>query len=397
MLETISVVGQGYVGLPLSIAAAEAGYKVWGIDKDPVKVEHLNQGLSGIEDLPNSKLKFALNSGNYKASAEVSNIAKSKIILICVPTPLSKKNEPDLSILISAVEEISKYIKPGSLIILESTVGPGTTRNTLLSIIERVSKLSRDQFSLAFSPERIDPTNQNWNIANTPKLVSGLTDSCAEKAMSFYSIFVDNLTKCSSLEIAETAKLLENSFRLVNISFINEISSICSKLGIDVKLVIEAASTKPYGFMPFYPSIGVGGHCIPVDPIYLAEEARSLGAPSRMIELASNINNQRPSYFIERAKEKLGSLKNQRILVVGVAYKPNVSDVRETPVEALLNGLSEQGARVYWHDDLVKEWNGKKSVELSSDYDLAIIATPHSYIDTEMLGDVLILDTRGSL
>jgi len=397
MLETISVVGQGYVGLPLSIAAAEAGYKVWGIDKDPIKVENLNKGLSGIEDLPNSKLISSLKSGNYAASSKANYISESKVVLICVPTPLDKYNRPDLSILVGAVEEISQYIKPNSLIIIESTVEPGTTRDTLLPIVERVSKLPRDQFNLAFSPERIDPTNKNWNVANTPKLVSGLTEDCAEKAMKFYSLFVNTLTKCNSLEIAETAKLLENSFRLVNISFINEISTICSKLGIDVQLVIEAASTKPYGFMPFYPSIGVGGHCIPVDPIYLSEKARVLGAPSRMIELASDINDQMPNYFVGRAKEKLGSLKDKRILVVGVAYKPDVSDIRETPVEALLTGLTEQGAKVYWHDDLVKEWNGSKSVALSSDYDLAIIATPHSYIDIEKLGDILILDTRGSL
>ena len=397
MLDTISVVGQGYVGLPLSIAAAEAGYKVWGIDKDPIKVENLNKGLSGIEDLPNSKLISSLKSGNYTASSKVSYISISKVVLICVPTPLDHYKKPDLAILIGAVEEISEFIKPDTMIIIESTVEPGTTRNTLLPIIERVSKLSSDQFNLAFSPERIDPTNQNWNVANTPKLVSGLTDGCAEKAMSFYSVFISTLTKCNSLEVAETAKLLENSFRLVNISFINEISAICSKLGIDVQLVIEAASTKPYGFMPFYPSVGVGGHCIPVDPVYLSEKARNLGSPSRMIELASNINSQMPNYFVGRAREKLGSLKVKRILVVGVAYKPNVSDVRETPVEALLTGLKSQGAEVFWHDDLVKEWNGEKSVALSNEYDLAILATPHNYLDLTKLGDVPILNTRGSI
>ena len=397
MLETISVVGQGYVGLPLSIAAAEAGYRVWGLDKDPIKVKNLNNGLSGIEDIPNSKIISSLKSGNYSASTEASCISESKVVLICVPTPLDQSNKPDLSILLGAVEEISKFIKPDTLIIIESTVEPGTTRNTLLPIVERISKLSSSQFNLAFSPERIDPTNKNWNVANTPKLVSGLTESCAEKAMSFYSLFINTLTKCNSLEIAETAKLLENSFRLVNISFINEISAICSKLGIDVQLVIEAASTKPYGFMPFFPSIGVGGHCIPVDPIYLSEKARNLGTPSRMIELASNINDQMPNYFMGRAKEKIGSLRDKQILVVGVAYKPNVSDVRETPVEALLAGLKTQGAKVFWHDDLVKDWNGEKSVALSNKYDLAILATPHDYLDLTKLGDVPILNTRGSI
>ena len=302
-----------------------------------------------------------------------------------------------MSILIGAVEEISQHIKSESLIIIESTVEPGTTRNIVLPIIEEVSKLDSEQIYLAFSPERIDPTNKNWNVSNTPKLVSGLTEISTEKAITFYSKFISTLTKCHSLEVAETAKLLENSFRLVNISFINEISTICSKLGIDIRQVIDAASTKPYGFMPFYPSLGIGGHCIPVDPVYLAEKARSLGAPSRMIELASKINLEMPTHFIERARQMLGAFNGKRILVIGVAYKPNVSDVRETPVESLIDGLTEQGAKVYWHDDLVKEWNGSKSVALSSDYDLAIIATLHSNIDVKQIGEIPILDTRGSI
>ena len=397
MLGTITVVGQGYVGLPLSIAAAESGYKVWGLDKDSKKVMDLNNGLSGIEDLPNSQLISSLQSGNYTASTDFSCITESQVILICVPTPLDNLNKPDLSILIEAVEEISQYIKSQSLIIIESTVEPGTTRNIVLPIIEEVSKLDREQIYLAFSPERIDPTNRTWNVSNTPKLVSGLTEISTEKAMTFYSKFISTLTKCQSLEVAETAKLLENSFRLVNISFINEISMICSKLGIDVRQVIDAASTKPYGFMPFYPSLGIGGHCIPVDPVYLAEKARSLGAPSKMIELASRINLEMPTHFIERARLMLGTFNGKRILVIGVAYKPNVSDVRETPVESLIDGFTEQGAKVYWHDDLVKEWKGSKSVALSSDYDLAIIATLHSNIDVKQIGEIPILDTRGSI
>ena len=397
MLGTITVVGQGYVGLPLSIAAAESGYKVWGLDKDSEKVMDLNNGLSGIEDLSNSQLISSLQSGNYTASTDFSCISESQVVLICVPTPLDDFNKPDLSILIGAVKEISQYIKSESLIIIESTVEPGTTRNIVLPIIKEVSKLDSEQIYLAFSPERIDPTNKNWNVSNTPKLVSGLTEISTEKAITFYSKFISSLTKCHSLEVAETAKLLENSFRLVNISFINEISTICSKLGIDIRQVIDAASTKPYGFMPFYPSLGIGGHCIPVDPVYLAEKARSLGAPSRMIELASRINLEMPTHFIERARQMLGAFNGKRILVIGVAYKPNVSDVRETPVESLIDGLTEQGAEVYWHDDLVKEWNGSKSVALTSDYDLAIIATLHSSIDVKQIGDIPILDTRGSI
>jgi UDP-N-acetyl-D-glucosamine dehydrogenase len=397
MVNKVAIIGQGYVGLPLAIAAAGAGYKVVGIDNNKDKVTDLNNGLSGVEDLPNSELLAAINSGNYLATSDVSGVSESEVVLICVPTPLDFTHKPDLTLLNSAVEEVSRYIKPNSLIIIESTVGPGTTRNNILPIIEKVSKLSASQFHLAFSPERIDPTNKTWNVLNTPKLVSGLTHESSEKAVNFYSKFVKTIIKCNSLEIAETAKLLENSFRLINISFINEVAIICNKLGINVQDAIAAASTKPYGFMPFYPSIGVGGHCIPVDPIYLAERARLVDVPATMIELASKINNEMPVYFVGRAEEKLDGLKGKRVLVVGVSYKPNVADVRETPVEALIIGLQQKGAQVFWHDDLVKEWNGEKSVTLSSDFDLAIIATPHDYLDLAKLGDVPILNTRGSV
>jgi UDP-N-acetyl-D-glucosamine dehydrogenase len=226
--------------------------------------------------------------------------------------------------------------------------------------------------------------------------VAGFTDTACMLAMQFYGNFIDELVQCQSLEIAETAKLLENSFRLVNISFINELSIFCQKLGIDVNEVIKAAATKPYGFMPFYPSVGVGGHCIPVDPLYLSNKAREIGAPTRFINLADQINQEMPGYFVGRAEEKLGGLKNKRVLVVGVSYKPNVADVRETPVSALINGLREKGAQVSWHDDLVKEWNDEKSVDLKSGFDLAIISTPHAYMDLTKLGDIPILDTRGS-
>jgi UDP-N-acetyl-D-glucosamine dehydrogenase len=397
MVNKVAIIGQGYVGLPLAVAATSAGFKVVGIDNNKDKVIDLNNGLSGIEDLPNSELLTSINSGNYLATSDVSAVSESEAVLICVPTPLDENHKPDLTLLKSSVEEVSRYIKPNSLIIIESTVGPGTTRNIILPIIEKVSKLSGSQFHLAFSPERIDPTNKTWNVLNTPKLVSGLTEESSEMAVNFYSKFIKRIIKCNSLEIAETAKLLENSFRLINISFINEVAIICNKLGISVQEVITAASTKPYGFMPFYPSIGVGGHCIPVDPIYLAEKARLSDVPATMIELASKINNEMPAYFVRRSEQKLGGLKGKRVLVVGVSYKPNVSDVRETPVEALISGLKDKGAQVAWHDDLVQEWNGEKSVTLSSDFDLAIIATPHDYLDLTKLGNVAILNTQGSI
>jgi UDP-N-acetyl-D-glucosamine dehydrogenase len=230
-----------------------------------------------------------------------------------------------------------------------------------------------------------------------PKIVAGLTDNSRKRAVAFYSKFVDHLIECNSLEIAETAKLLENSFRLINISFINELSKLCFKLGIEISQVIEAASTKPYGFMPFYPSIGVGGHCIPVDPLYLSSKAKDVGEPIKLIDLASQINVSMPQYFVNRAEEKLRELKEKNILVVGVSYKPNVADTRESPVGILIAGLRQKGAKVFWHDDLVNEWNGEKSVALSDKYDLVILSTPHDYLDLTKIGDVPILNTRGSI
>jgi UDP-N-acetyl-D-glucosamine dehydrogenase len=257
--------------------------------------------------------------------------------------------------------------------------------------------MPRQDFHVAFSPERIDPLNQNWNVFNTPKIIAGLTEESKLLAIDFYSKFVKTLVPVDSLEIAETAKLLENSFRLVNISFINEISQFCHKLGIDINSVIDAASTKPYGFMPFYPSLGVGGHCIPVDPIYLANKAQQIGATARFIEVATSINLEMPAYLTNIAEKMMGSLNNKRVLIIGISYKPNVSDVRQTPVSGLIEVLRNQGALVSWHDDLVKEWAGEKSVPLSPDYDLAILATPHSYLDLSKIGKVQLLNTRGSI
>ena len=393
----ITVVGQGYVGLPLAIAAVNAGYTVYGLDNNEKKIISLVNGISVIEDLTDNTIKESIDSKRYLPTTNEEVICDSEVILICVPTPLSPDHKPDLGALTSAITTVGKNLTAGTLVIVESTIEPSTCRNVLLPILVKESGLKESEFELAYSPERIDPTNKKWSINNTPKLVAGLTDSAARKAESFYGKFIDSITKCSSLEIAETAKLLENSFRLVNISFINELAIFCQKIGIDVSEVISAAATKPYGFMPFYPSIGVGGHCIPVDPIYLANAAKAVGAPSRFIELADQINQEMPGYFVGRAEEKLGGLKGKKVLVVGVSYKPNVADVRESPVEALIAGLKQKGAQVSWHDDLVKEWNGEKSVTLSIDFDLAIIATPHSYLDLTKLGNVPILNTRGSI
>jgi len=393
----ITVIGQGYVGLPLAITSSQTGFTVYGLDNNDQKVAVLKSGKSIIEDIRDEVIKRSIDSKNYLPTTNQSVICDSEVVLICVPTPLDSSHKPDLTALISAVTTVGKNLKTGVLVIVESTIEPGTCRNILLPILLKESGLDLGDLELAYSPERIDPTNRKWDISNTPKLVAGLTENSAIRARDFYAKFIESITICSSLEIAETAKLLENSFRLVNISFINELAIFCQKIGIDISEVISAAATKPYGFMPFYPSVGVGGHCIPVDPIYLANAAKAVGAPSRFIELADQINQEMPGYFVGRAEEKLGGLKDKRVLVVGVSYKPNVADVRESPVEALIAGLKHKGSQVSWHDDLVKEWNGEKSVTLSSDFDLAIIATPHDYLDLTKLGNVPILNTRGSI
>ncbi len=393
----ISIIGQGYVGLPLAISLLKLGCKVFGIDLDKEKVISLNKGFSPIEDVSDQDVLTGIKNGKYEATSDFSKVALSEIVIVCVPTPLNPEHEPDLSHLKSALSSISLHLRKGTLIILESTVAPGTTRGLVAKIIEDNSGSPISDFYLVFSPERIDPRNQKWNVSNTPKLVAGLDSQSCDKGVEFYSKFISTVVRCDSLEVAETAKLLENSFRLINISFINEFSVFCEKIGIEVNSVINAAATKPYGFMPFYPSIGVGGHCIPVDPLYLSNKAREIGAPTRFIDLASQVNLQRPLVFVQKAESILGELKDKRILVVGVSYKPNVSDVRETPVKELIIGLKNRGAKVFWHDALVREWDGSKSVDLVGEYDLAIIATHHDYLDLNLLQGAPVITASGSI
>ena len=393
----ITVVGQGYVGLPLAMAAAEAGYEVNGLDIDHETIDCLRKGESAIEDISNETIQKHLNSGNYKPTYLESVITESKIILVCVPTPLHENLEPNLDVLIEAVKTVGKNLKSGSLVVIESTIAPGTCRQIIDPLLSKESGLSIEDYYLAYSPERIDPVNKEWGIENTPKLIAGRNNIALDHTDKFYSKFVKTIVRCSSFEIAETSKLLENSFRLVNISFINEVAKFCQKMGIDVSEVIAGAATKPYGFMAFFPSVGVGGHCIPVDPIYLSKAAQKIGSPLTLIQSAYEINRQMPAYFVSLAEIKLGSVNKKRILILGVAYKPNFSDVRETPVKNLITELRMLGALVSWHDDLVNEWNGEKSVVLSNDYDLAILATPHEYLDLTKLGNVPILNTRGSI
>jgi UDP-N-acetyl-D-glucosamine dehydrogenase len=393
----ISVIGLGYVGLPLALAASKAGFEVFGIDTDPERIARLNSGESPIEDVLSSEVSSPILKKSFFPTSDFAHVAESEIVVICVPTPLGKDGTPDLSYVESATISVAQHMREKTLIILESTVAPGTTRNFVLPLIESISQLSRAQFDVVFAPERIDPTNKIWNLVNTPKILSGYTPNSLERAKRFYSNFIDTLISCESLEIAEMVKLLENSFRLINISFINEVSKVCQQLGINVKHVIDAAASKPYGFMPFYSGLGAGGHCIPVDPVYLSSKAKELGIEMTLLNLAININQTMPFFYVQRAEKLLGSLEDKKILVIGVAYKANVSDVRETPVATLVSGLSQKGAHVSWHDDLVKEWNGEKSVALSSDYDLAILATPHDYLELAALGSVPILNTRESI
>ena len=387
----VSILGQGYVGLPLAIAASNAGHHVVGIDSQIELVKKLNSGLSPIMDTSDVELARALESTNYSATSNFEVIKESEIIIICVPTPLDTLRKPDLAPLKGALECIANYLKPGTLIINESTVSPGTTRGLIKETLDKTGV----PYELAYSPERIDPANKKWTVTNTPKMVAGLTPEAAQRACAFYKTFIDSVTIGSSLEVIETAKLLENCFRLVNISFINEIAQFCAAMNIDVREVVDAAATKPYGFMPFYPGAGVGGHCIPVDPSYLVSKAQEIGAPTRFIDLANELNRSLASYFTGVASGILGGLTGKKILIVGVAYKPEVADVRETPAEALIHELRAKGAKVSWHDELVQDWNGEKSVELTPDFDLAILVNPHSNTNMSALGSTRILNTRG--
>jgi|694.fasta_scaffold68677_3 UDP-N-acetyl-D-glucosamine dehydrogenase len=392
----IAIVGQGYVGLPLALGAVAAGYCVVGFDNSDSKVNMLKNGRSYVEDISDSELTKALKTGKYLPSSDPTEIRDCEIKIVCVPTPLDSFKKPDLTPLESALTIIGQNMVPTDLIILESTVAPGTTRQFVIPLLSLVSRISQNDLKVAFSPERIDPNNKIWNLSNTAKLISGFNQESLNVASDFYKKLTNNIVHCASLEIAEMAKLLENSFRYINISFINEISRICNQLDINIKDVIEAAETKPYGFMPFYPSLGVGGHCIPVDSLYLSDLAKSIGVPSKFIELAEQINEEMPKFIIEIAKKKLNGLSGRKILVIGLSYKPNIADIRESPSIRLINELKNSGAEVKWHDDLVKEWEGSTSVPLDENYELAIIATEHSNLNLSLLGKVPILSSTGN-
>jgi UDP-N-acetyl-D-glucosamine dehydrogenase len=388
----IAIIGMGYVGLPLAVAAAKSGHIVIGVDKNIKVVASVNSYNSHVEEFMREDYNKMIKLGKLTATSNYNDLENIECFIICVPTPLLSPEEPDLSYLREAGESLSSFIKKGAMIILESTVEPGTTRHFLLPILLNRSGLKENDIDLVFSPERIDPGNLQWNLQNTPKVISGTTDRAIERAFRFYSRFIPNLVKCSSLEVAETAKLLENSFRLLNISFINEFAKFCEKIDLNVMEVIAVASSKPYGFMAFYPSIGVGGHCIPVDPMYLFHKSAQVGSPLTMINLASQINKGMPGYFVSKATKMLGDLSGKKILVIGIAYKPNISDVRESAAVQLINSLKLEGATVDWHDEIVGFWNGMESKPITANYDLAIIATHHNSLDLRDLGKVPVLE-----
>lgn len=413
----VAVIGMGYVGLPLSIQFAGSGVKVVGIDIDEEKVSRLNRGESYIKHISSEAIAAIRDDDRFRATADFSAVAEVGSIVICVPTPLSKNREPDISYVLDTGRAIAPHLKPGTLIVLESTTYPGTTDENLREVIEAGSGMvAGEGFHLAYSPEREDPGNPASKVGEVPKLVGGYSPACLEKAMALYGKSLKNLVPVASCRVAEAAKLLENIFRSVNIALVNELKVVYAAMGIDIWEVIEAAKTKPFGFMPFYPGPGLGGHCIPIDPFYLTWKAHEFECATRFIELAGEVNTSMPNYVVGRAAEALNdaskSVKGSRILVLGLAYKPNVDDERESPSYRIMELLKRQGADVSYYDPYVPvigmtrehaEWAGTKSIawdeETISGYDLVVLATGHTCVDYQQLGDwaASIVDTRNMM
>ena len=372
----LAIIGQGYVGLPLAMAAVDAGWTVVGIDNFEAKVAQINSGKSPVEDISDTQLQAALTSGAYRASTDFSSVAKASVITICVPTPLDEKREPDLSLLQSAASAIAPFVSNETLVVSESTSYPGTLRDIIIPTVDSLKPIDSVKVYYACAPERVNPGDPVWNQKNTPRLVGSVDAASQVKALAFYESICDVAVSVSSPEVAEAAKLLENTFRLVNIALINEFTQLCASGGINVHEVINAASSKPYGFMPFRPGVGVGGHCIPVDPLYLTWWARQVGGRAEFIEKADSINHAMPKYVALRALELVdSSVTKPKVLILGVAYKPGVGDVRETPVSGLRDYLKAQGAEVAWHDPMVTNWEGSVQVDLDWECDVAILAT----------------------
>jgi UDP-N-acetyl-D-glucosamine dehydrogenase len=393
----VSIIGQGYVGLTISVFAAEH-HTVVGFDKNQGVVDALNSGRSHIEGVASSALAKWIAAGKYKATTDAADIAGSDVVVIAVPTPLAADRKPDLAFVEAACKTIGENLKTPALIINESTSFPGTVRNLIKPEIEKYSGGSIEHM-YAVSPERVDPGRVDWDQKNTPRLYAGLTPEASKAVREFYSTFCDNLVEVSSPEVAESAKLFENTFRQVNIALVNEFAQIAHALGISVYETLDAAATKPYGFMKFMPSAGVGGHCIPVDPSYLADTAARVGVPATFIERANEVNLEMAAYVVGRvAADNGGSLSGKSVQVVGVAYKPNVADTRETPAELVIEELKKAGAVVTWHDPVVKSWHGANSSDLGGS-DIAVVVTMHYVVsaDAVLASAPYVFDTTGKV
>ena len=412
-----AIVGLGYVGLPLSLQFARSGVTVLGLDVDAAKVDALHQGRSYIKHIPSEAVAEAVRAGTFSAATDFGRLREVDAIIICVPTPLNKNREPDISYIIDTGKSIARHLRKGMLVVLESTTYPGTTDEDLREVLEIGSglKAGRD-FHLAFSPEREDPGNPDSKVALIPKVVGGYTPACLKKAIALYSKAVKTIVPVSSCRAAEATKLLENTFRGVNIALVNELKIVYSAMGIDVWEVINAAKTKPFGFMPFYPGPGLGGHCIPIDPFYLTWKAREFGQNTRFIELAGEVNTSMPTYVVHRVSDALNdrqkAIKGSSILILGLAYKPNVDDERESPSYVLMEMLKARGAKVAYYDPYVPvirptrehaHWAGTKSVpwnkETITAFDLVLIATNHACVNYQELANwtECIVDTRNAM
>jgi UDP-N-acetyl-D-glucosamine dehydrogenase len=393
----VSIIGQGYVGLTISLFAGEK-FQVVGFDKNQQVVKQLNNGISHIEGVASKSLKSMISKGKYQATSQDADIQDSDVVVIAVPTPLTDDRKPDLTFIESACRTIGENLRKSALIINESTSYPGTLRNLIKPTIEKYSFAKLDHL-YAISPERVDPGRTDFNQKNTPRLYAGLTSEATARAKEFYSTFCDELIEVSSPEVAEAAKLFENTFRQVNIALVNEFAQISHALGISVHETIAAAATKPYGFMKFNPSAGVGGHCIPVDPTYLADVAEAHNVPATFIRRANEVNREMAEYVVQRVEsDNSPGLAGKNVLIVGIAYKPNVADTRETAAELVIEHLRSRGANVTWHDELVSEWNGEKSSRLEG-ADITIVLTKHDVDSTPLIlaSAPYVFDTTGSI
>jgi UDP-N-acetyl-D-glucosamine dehydrogenase len=410
--EIIALIGLGYVGLPLLIDFCEAGFNTIGIDIDEQKIEKLNAGSSYISYIPSAIIAKYSENGSLKASSDFSELKNADTVIITVPTPLNDHREPDLGYVISTVEMIAGFLRKGHLIILESTTYPGTTREEVLPILENTGLKAGIDFNLAYSPERVDPSNSEYSSRKIPKVVGGITDSCLARAVSLYEKVFEQVVPVSSTDVAESSKLLENIFRSVNIAMVNELKMLFDLMGIDIWEVLRASSTKPFGFMPFYPGPGLGGHCIPIDPFYLTWKAREYDFSTRFIELAGEINSQMPYYVVRKTIDALNergkSIKGAQVLILGAAYKKDIDDIRESPAVKIIQILKDKGAKISYHDpyipaiDGMRRYPGFKMESIILDkqslqaQDCLVVITEHGCFDYEMIleNSKLIIDTR---